>query len=286
MMDLHIHSVYSDGKYTIEKIMQNAQYNGVSIISITDHDNIESVKHIIDKLLLEKMLFIPGVELSTESYFFGRKMKVHLLGYGFDYQNQTLINSLNNIYYNRAVDNKEYIEKLIKLFPFLNLDMFHHFNYGKYGWIRKLILEYISPYINEHDKKILNDYLTLNKPTYRAYNFKLEEAIEIINNAGGYPVIAHPFHLNLDNDDLRMFIKHLTGCGLQGIEVYHNDATIEQSYFYHDLARMYGLLESGGSDFHDGNYEVVYEQLKSEDNKLVKRLILEGKAIGGYYGRK
>ena len=97
MMDLHIHSVYSDGKYTIEKIMQNAQYNGVSIISITDHDNIESVKHIIDKLLLEKMLFIPGVELSTESYFFGRKMKVHLLGYGFDYQNQTLINSLNNI---------------------------------------------------------------------------------------------------------------------------------------------------------------------------------------------
>lgn len=286
MIDLHIHSKYSDGKYSIEEIVQKAQSKDISTIAITDHDNIESVKHIVDTLLLEKMLFVPGVELSTESFFFGDKMKIHLLGYGFNYQNQTLINSLNNIYCRRASDNKEYIENLTKLFDFINLDMFYNFDYGKYGWIRKLILEYISSYINDDDRKILSDYLISNKPIYHGYNFKIEEAIEIINKAGGYPVIAHPFHLNLDNDKLKILIEYLTNCGLKGIETYHNNSTIEQSKFYHSLAEMYNLLESGGSDFHSDNFGIVHEQLKTEDNTLVKRLVLEKKVMGGNYGRK
>lgn len=286
MIDLHIHSKYSDGKYSIEEIVRKAQSKDISTIAITDHDNIESVKHIVDTLLLEKMLFVPGVELSTESFFFGDKMKIHLLGYGFNYQNQALINSLDNIYCRRANDNKEYIENLTELFNFINLDMFYNFDYGKYGWIRKLILESISSYINDDDIKILNDYLILNKPIYHDYNFKIEEAIEIINNAGGYPVIAHPFHLKLDNDRLRMFIEYLTNCGLKGIETYHNDSTIEQSKFYHSLAERYDLFESGGSDFHSNNFGIVHEQLKNEDNKLVKRLVLEKKVIDVNYGRK
>lgn len=286
MIDLHIHSKYSDGKYSIEEIVRKAQSKDISTIAITDHDNIESVKHIVDTLLLEKMLFVPGVELSTESFFFGDKMKIHLLGYGFNYQNQALINSLDNIYCRRANDNKEYIENLTELFNFINLDMFYNFDYGKYGWIRKLILESISSYINDDDIKILNDYLILNKPIYHDYNFKIEEAIEIINNAGGYPVIAHPFHLKLDNDRLRMFIEYLTNCGLKGIETYHNDSTIEQSKFYHSLAERYDLFESGGSDFHSNNFGIVHEQLKNENNKLVKRLVLEKKVIDGNYGRK
>lgn len=286
MIDLHIHSKYSDGKYSIEEIVRKAQSKDISTIAITDHDNIESVKHIVDTLLLEKMLFVPGVELSTESFFFGDKMKIHLLGYGFNYQNQALINSLDNIYCRRANDNKEYIENLTELFNFINLDMFYNFDYGKYGWIRKLILESISSYINDDDIKILNDYLILNKPIYHDYNFKVEEAIEIINNAGGYPVIAHPFHLKLDNDRLRMFIEYLTNCGLKGIETYHNDSTIEQSKFYHSLAERYDLFESGGSDFHSNNFGIVHEQLKNENNKLVKRLVLEKKVIDGNYGRK
>lgn len=286
MIDLHIHSKYSDGKYSIEEIVRKAQSKDISTIAITDHDNIESVKHIVDTLLLEKMLFVPGVELSTESFFFGDKMKIHLLGYGFNYQNQALINSLDNIYCRRANDNKEYIENLTELFNFINLDMFYNFDYGKYGWIRKLILESISSYINDDDIKILNDYLILNKPIYHDYNFKIEEAIEIINNAGGYPVIAHPFHLKLDNDRLRMFIEYLTNCGLKGIETYHNYSTIEQSKFYHSLAERYDLFESGGSDFHSNNFGIVHEQLKNEDNKLVKRLVLEKKVIDVNYGRK
>lgn len=286
MMDLHIHSKYSDGKYSIEEIVQKAKIKEISTIAITDHDNIESVKHIVDTLLLEKMLFVPGVELSTESFFFGDKMKIHLLGYGFNYKNQNLINSLDNIYCRRANDNKEYIESLTKLFDFINLDMFYNFDYGKYGWIKKLILEYISSYINNDDIEILNDYLISNKPIYHGYNFKIEEAIEMINNAGGYPVIAHPFRLNLDNDKLKILIEYLTNCGLKGIETYHNDSTIEQSKFYHSLAEMYNLLESGGSDFHSDNFEIVHEHLKTEDNTLVKRLVLEKKVMGANYEGK
>ena len=286
MIDLHIHSKYSDGKYSIEEIVQKAQSKDISTIAITDHDNIESVKHIVNTLLLEKMLFVPGVELSTESFFFGDKMKIHLLGYGFNYQNQNLINSLDNIYYRRASDNKEYIESLTKLFDFINVDMFYNFDYGKYGWIKKLILEYISSYINDDDREILNDYLISNKPIYQGYNFKIEEAIEMINNAGGYPVIAHPFRLNLDNDKLRIFIEYLKTCGLKGIETYHKKSTIEQRNFYHSLAEMYDLLESGGRDFHSANLGIVDDQLKTKNYTLVKRLVLEKKVIGGMYGRK
>ncbi len=286
MIDLHIHSKYSDGKFSVEEIVQKAQSKDISVISITDHDNIESVKCIVDKLLLEKMLFIPGVELSTESFFFGSKMKVHLLGYGFDYQDQDLINSLNDIYYRRASDNRVYVESLMKIFHFINLDMFYSFDYGKYGWIRKLILEQLSSYIDPEEMQTLNNYLCANKPIYHAYNFKIEDAIEMIINAGGYPVIAHPFQLNLDNDKLSTFIKYLVSCGLKGIEVYHNDSTNEQSAFYHRLAEMYDLLESGGSDFHSGNYDIVHPQLNYDNNKLVKRLILEKKILGEGYERK
>lgn len=284
MIDLHIHSTFSDGKLNVKEIINDAITHKMSIISITDHDNIQSVQMIKETPKSNDLIFVPGVELSTVSYYFGKKMKVHILGYGFDSLDKQINQSIENMYFQRAEDNKEYVEQVIREFSFLSLSMFKDFDYGKYGWIRKLILNQISSSVNVDNLKILKEYLTTFKPEYHNYNFNMEEAIDVILRAGGYPVLAHPFKLNLDNEKIDIFLKHLVECGIIGIESYHNDAPREQINICEVLAAKYNLYESGGSDFHSYYYDKCLgtniEELNS-DLPFVKKLISENKVIGG-----
>ena len=280
MIDLHIHSKYSDGILNITQIESEASKSNISILSITDHDNIESVDYIKKYKLSNVITFIPGIEMSTESYFFGDKIKIHLLGYNYDSNNKLLNKALLDIYSYRANANKEYILKLIKKFNYLSIDMFTDFDYGKHSWINKQILNRIYKTVEDSKINEIKEYLRGNKPHYIKYNFKIEEAIDILNNADGYSVIAHPHELKLSNNKLEELLKYLIDCGLKGIETYHNYASSEEVAYYHSLATKYNLYESGVSDFH--NYEnnqsigCIYSEL-NYDNKFIKKLIKENK---------
>lgn len=283
MVDLHVHSSYSDGNLDLIKIMEIAHTSNITHLSITDHDNIESAKA-IEKFLPEDIFYITGVEISTVSYLYGEKMKIHILGYGYDAWNNKLNNALFQIHAQRATDNYDYITKLLERFPFLSKSMFENFDYGKYGWIKKLVLNQVFSNLTDEDLKKLKEYLNNVKPIYHNYNFKIEEAIQYIKNAGGYPVIAHPFKLNLDEDYMKKFIKYLADCGLSGIETYHNEMPLEKISLYQYIATANNLFESGGSDFHSYDYDSGLGAINpgfTESSLFIKMLHKEKKFIRG-----
>lgn len=285
MIDLHIHSIFSDGALSIEEIAEICRKKNIKTIAITDHDNFDSVKYIKSIELPSGKIFIPGVEMSTESYMLGKKTKIHLLGHGFDETNPKLIKTFADLHSRRSSDNQAYIEDLIKKYHFLSKEHFHDFDYGKYGWIKKLILIQLKNQITEEQQRILIQHLDSQKPTYHGYNQQAEEAIKVIKEAGGYVTFAHPPVSKLTEEELDRMVRHLKECGLDGIETYHSLSSPEQMAQCHKLALKYNLYETVGSDYHlddefhieigtgiDGN--IIHTELP-----LVKKLIKEGKVI-------
>lgn len=288
MIDLHIHTIHSDGKETVSCINDLANKNNISILSITDHDSIEAIKE-IEKIQDGSKIWIPGVEISTENYYFKDKLKAHLLGYGFDYNNQVINERLSLLYESRACDNYYYIRDLIKKFPFLSYELFDNFKLGKYGLIKKMISNHIKDKINPEDLEILTKYMENNRPNYREYNIKIEEAIELIKKAGGYPVIAHPFKLDVSRERQRELIEYLKECGLVGIEAYNKDASPEEKEYFHNLSEELEMYETGGTDFHrltKENTPGCDPNDINEKSEFVKKLVRERKTIGDYYARK
>lgn len=281
MIDLHVHSNYSDGKLSVTELLQKAINDDISVLSITDHDNMESTRDLKEKTIPKKITMIPGIEMSTIVQNIIPEKKIHLLGYGYDSDNIELIKAIENIYKMRAEDNQEYIADIISKYPFLLQEFFKDFDYGKYGWIKKRISQQIAPFLKEREQEEINQFMIEHKPSYRGYHFILEDAIKKILDAGGYPVLAHPYQLNVENEQLDLLVSYLKNCGLAGIESYHNGATKEEAAFYHLLALKYDLLESGGSDYHrsDKKLGCTHPEMKTQEPSLVKKLVRENKII-------
>lgn len=285
MIDLHIHSIFSDGILSIEEIVEICRKRNVKTIAITDHDNFNSVKYIKSIEIPPDLTFIPGIEMSTESHYLDRKTKIHLLGYGFDEKNPILIQTFNELYNKRSQDNQAYIEELIKKYHFLSKEHFQNFDYGKYGWIKKLILLQLKEQITEEQKIILTRYLDAKKPTYHGYNQQSEKAIRVIKDAGGYVIFAHPPISKLSKEELDKMVQHLKQYGLDGIETYHSLSTPEEMALSHSLATKYNLYETAGSDYHlDDKFCIeigrgIDNNIVQTELPLVKRLNKEGKVI-------
>ncbi len=130
---------------------------------------------------------------------------------------------------------------------------------------------YVESYQEAFDK-----YLKKGKPLYlNKKRLDPDKAIELIINAGGIPVIAHPYQTNLENNQLEQLIKKLIDYGLKGIEVFyslHSKSQIEQ---YLNYARKYNLLITGGSDFHGSNKPEI--QLGMDVNeKYIQAFLKDG----------
>ena len=105
--DLHIHSTFSDGYYSLEEIVDKLRYYGIEIFSITDHDNIDSIKA-MSKIDTQGLTYIPGVEFSAHKDMY----KMHILGYGIDGNNEELIKLCKNMKLRKNIRNLEVIKQL------------------------------------------------------------------------------------------------------------------------------------------------------------------------------
>ncbi len=286
MIDLHTHSLYSDGILTVKQLIDNAIENNVETVSITDHDTIDGLTEIQNTYSKDNILVIPGVEFSTETYYLGKKTKLHLLGYGYKINDKSINDVLYKLYDRRSNDNMAYIDELIKKFPYLNREYFDGFKYGKYGWIHKNIVNHIREYISTEELYQLREYLINNKPHYNKYNESVEDMIGLMHSCNGYAVFAHPQKCDITRKELNALVDYLTNLGLDGIETYHIQSNQEDRKYIHGLAEKYHLYETGGSDFHSFKYTKCVGDpsiMFPEDYEplLVKRLIKENKALGG-----
>jgi len=253
-VDLHIHTTASDGSFTPPEILRLAHGLNLGAIAITDHDTIDGSRQAIAAGIPAGMGFLTGVEISTERpRFFPGKGSCHILGYRIDLENRALNETLQKLQSARKDRNPLILKRLQKLGFDLTMEEIGRAA-GPKGQVGRphfaqVMLDkgFVATFNAAFD-----DYLATGKPAYvDKYRVSCPRAIELIREAGGIPVLAHPVLLGTPEGRLEDdMVRELREMGLLGIEAYYTEHSDAHRDHYLDLAERYGLLVTGGSDFH------------------------------------
>jgi predicted metal-dependent phosphoesterase TrpH len=270
IIDLHVHTTASDGSLTPREVVRRAKALGLKAIAVTDHDTVAGVEEALEEGILCGLEVIPGIEISVDV----TKGTCHLLGYFIDYKDKDLLKRLLFIQRAREERNLKMLQKLKALGIDLTLEEVKA--QAKDGQICRphFALAMIKKgYVSSVDEAF-ERFLKKGGPAYvEKFRLSPEEAIRMILQSKGIPVLAHPFTLELEKEEFETFLKELKQHGLKGIEAYYPDHTLEQTEFYERLGKKYGLLITGGTDFHGppreeielgkgrGNLSIPYELL-------------------------
>ena len=242
--DLHIHTTASDGTDSPEAVVALAAGKGFSIIAITDHDTMCGVPEAVAAGEKYGVRVIGGVEISA-----GGQTEVHVLGYGVR-DVERLEQTLTLMRDKRAERMAGMVEKLRALGVDVTLDEVTALSGGSVGrshLARVLIDKGVVRDVREAFAK----YLSPGKPAYvEREKLGVQQAVRLIADCGGLPVIAHPGQNRGESDWGRERFHALKAYGLRGIEVYHMAHGAAQAAAFERIARAENLLVTGGSDYH------------------------------------
>ncbi|NWF93307.1 MAG: PHP domain-containing protein [Syntrophaceae bacterium] len=247
-VDLHLHTTASDGVMSPSEIVRYAKARGLRAIAITDHDTIEGLEEGLSEG--EKIGFevIPGIEISAEH----SPGSMHLLGFFIDIHHPLLNEKLDYLQKARAQRNPRIVEKLNQLGIDLTYqDVLKASGGGQVGrpHFAQVLLEknYVRTFQEAFDR-----FLKKGAPAYvDKFRFEPKEAIHFINEAKGIAVLAHPNTLDMDGySELEGLVIRLVEEGLKGIEVYYPEHSALEVAQYKALAERYGLVITGGTDYH------------------------------------
>ncbi len=251
IIDLHVHSNASDGTFAPAEVVRLAREGGLKAMALTDHDTTAGLAEAVAAGETYGVEVIPGVEVSAR--FPGGSM--HILGLGIDYDNGHLGERLAVLQNARAERNPQIIAKLNDLGIKITLEQVAKISgQGQMGrpHIARALMEsgYVRSIQEAFDLYLRND----GKAYVPKFRFPPPEAIAMIKDVRGVPVLAHPFTLNLGSAfALRNTLTELKAMGLAGIEAIYSEHTPEQEALYLRLAQELDLLVTGGSDFHGDN---------------------------------
>jgi hypothetical protein len=252
-IDLHIHSTASDGSFTPAEIIDHAQKLNLAAIAITDHDSIDGSREALRIGIPPSFNFLTGVEISAaHPPFFPGSGSFHILGYDIHLDNRDLNQALSKLQDARRNRNPSILKRLNKLGFQISLDEVNQeVGEGQLGRPHIAYAMVKKGFVTSIDEAF-DKYLGTRGPAYvDKYRIECEQAIQIIRAAGGVPVLAHPALLDIENDQkLDALLQNLVKIGLAGIEVYYPEHSPQQIGQYTELARKYGLLMTGGTDFH------------------------------------
>jgi predicted metal-dependent phosphoesterase TrpH len=247
MIDLHVHSTFSDGTNTPEELVEMAAKVGITTLSLTDHDGMMGIDRFLAACHDHGIKGVPGVEISVD--FAGGTM--HMLGYFINHKDDRVETALARMRRGREERNQLILERLNALGLAVAWDdvakLAKEDVVGRPHFAQVLIEK---GYVKKKDEAF-DRYLGKGKPAYvERSRLTVEKSISLIREAGGVPVLAHPFTLGLGRKRLRVFLAELADQGLQGIEAYYSEHSHDQQRFCLSVGRDIGLVFSGGSDFH------------------------------------
>jgi predicted metal-dependent phosphoesterase TrpH len=243
-VDLHIHSTVSDGKLEPADIVRKSAESGLTVIAIADHDTVDGIAPaLLAAKAFPSLKIIPCVEISTDV----PSGEVHILGYFIDYASQELRAVLDKSRNSRRKRAQGMVAKLGSLGIHIEWQRVQEIaGSGSIGrpHIAQAMLE--KGYITSL-KEAFTKYIGRGGSAYvEREKMTPVEAVELILQANGLPVLAHPLTIN----DPETLIVELKAAGLVGIEAYYNGYTADEISSIVNLADKYGLIASGGSDYH------------------------------------
>lgn len=245
-IDLHTHSLKSDGSMTPSEVVAEAKKAGLAAIALSDHDTVDGVREAVEageKLGVE---VVPAIEFSVQS-----KTETHILGYFIDIENPDLLKMLKEVVDLRIERNHVTCQRLNELGFEMTLDEVRALapnNFVGRAHFARVMMDkgYISTVKEGFDK-----YMSVGKYAYcEKQRLTARDAIELIAKCGGISFLAHPHLTKLPDDELKEFLVELKGYGLSGLEGYYTDYTPEMQEKYQSMAEELGLMISGGTDFH------------------------------------
>lgn len=250
-MDLHVHSTASDGVLSPEEVVRFAVQAGLEIVALSDHDSTEGIPVALSAAKGTPLTVWPAVEISTDV----PRSEVHILGYFVNHRDQHFRSVLHALRQSRRERARRMVMKLTQLgLPVEWSRVLQLAGGGAVG--RPHVAEAMREcnYVSSV-AEAFNKYVGRNGPAYvERYRLTPEQAIKLIVEAGGLPALAHP--LNADEHeygeqlDLNTTIPELVRAGLVGLETYYPNYGEDDINRLLSLANKWGLIPTGGSDFH------------------------------------
>ncbi len=281
MIDLHSHTDQSDGSSSPAALVQEALDLRLEALGVTDHDTLAGYD-LAEPIAREKGLeIVCGIELSTRLEQPGsakRPPSVHLLGYFAKTPptasfREWLINWQNS----RRARNLKLIKRLNELGLDIQLEEVQKIGRnltGRPHFAKVLIAKgYVQTTQEAFDKYLAEDAAA----GVEREECSLFEGVRMVREAGGTPVLAHPYRMAFGREEAPMseLLRNLADDGLQGIEVYYSEHTPEDRELYLKLARNLGLIATGGSDYHGSNKPGIYLGTGRDGNLDIPYSILE-----------
>ena len=252
-IDLHTHSTYSDGTFSVKELIDRAHEKGLAAIALTDHDTVDGVDEAIEYAASKypDLEVVPGVELSTE----GEGREVHIVGLYIDNHDKEFVSGLKDFIDSRTVRNKKMCKKLTEEagipISYEELTKEFHDTVITRAHYAKFMVD--RGYVNSR-AEVFDRYIGDHCPYYVGREkITPEDAIRSILKAKGVPVFAHPILCRFGDDRLDAFVGKLKEAGLVGIEAIYSTYELRDERQIKELAKKYDLLVSGGSDFHGAN---------------------------------
>ncbi len=246
-IDLHCHSIFSDGTMTPAALVKMACKVKLGGLSLTDHDTVAGVSELLAEAKKENLTALSGVELSANH----GDIPIHILGYGFDHDNIELKANLADLQQTRKTRNEQIIANLCEL----GVDVTYK-QMEKLAGVGVLGRPHFAQLlINLGKVRNMQDafekYLRKGRPAYAAREkLPVPEAIKIIHRAQGVAVLAHPGTIPLDSKKTMDLIYEFVDMGLDGIEAYYpiHSAGLRKQLL--SFCRQENLVITGGSDYH------------------------------------
>lgn len=243
MLELHCHTTYSDGTLTPTELVAAAVKAGVRALAITDHDTLSGWGEAMAAAKEQNLEIVPGLELSTVH----NGCSLHILGFYPDAEKlrEPLLDRTEGRF-RRA---RQMAEKLAELgypieLPYLGQGMAPGRPHIATALVR-------AGYV-QSSAEAFERWLGDGGPAYVNYEkFSIHDGISLLRSCGAVPVWAHPFLFR--GGEVEQVLKELVDAGLMGVEVYHPNHSAKQTEHLKKLCKEYGLLMSGGSDYHGPN---------------------------------
>lgn len=272
-VDLHVHSYYSDGTMSPQEILNEAIKNKVEVLAITDHDVLDGSRKLLELCKNTSVHCISGVELDA----IHDDINYHILGYGFDLQDNVFIDKVTN---NRRLleeVNIKLIEKMQADYESVSLEDYNFFTYNRElgGWkalhyfMYKGLVSTLTEGVYFY-KKYEHSYTCVDFPDVKTL-------CQWIHEAGGIAVLAHPGKVinTANSKDFKESLLQLTSFGIDGIECYYPYHTKEVTEICLSICHQYKLIVTSGSDCH-GAFEKTYigQLCTNIDNVNLDRLLV------------